>query len=66
MTIMQVGIVACLGMKKSPGQSARSLRKESPEKRSLSEGADYGQGQNGHFQNVTKKWALESPHLELG
>ena len=31
MTIMQVGIVACLGWKKSPGQSARGLRKESPE-----------------------------------
>ena len=31
MTIMQVGIVACLGWKKSPGQSARSLRKETRE-----------------------------------
>ena len=31
MTIMQVGIVACLGWKKSPGRSARSSRKESPE-----------------------------------
>ena len=40
MTITQVGIVACLGWKKSLGQSARGLREESPEKRSLSEGAD--------------------------
>ena len=31
MTIMQVGIVACLGMKKAPGRSVRSSRNESPE-----------------------------------
>ena len=31
MTIMQVGIVACLGMKKAPGRSAVTPRKESPE-----------------------------------
>ena len=40
MAIMKVGIVACLGMKKSPGQSVRGLREELPEKRSLSEGPD--------------------------
>ena len=31
MTIMQVGIVACLGWKKSPGRSARNSWNESPE-----------------------------------
>ena len=31
MTIMQVGIVACLAWKKSLGESARGPRKESPE-----------------------------------
>ena len=31
MTIMQVGIVACLGWNKSLGRSARNSRNESPE-----------------------------------
>ena len=31
MTIMQVGIVACLAMKKAPGRSAVKLRKDLPE-----------------------------------
>ena len=31
MTIMQVGIVACLGMKKAPGRSAVKPRKDLPE-----------------------------------
>ena len=31
MTIMQVGIVACLGVKKAPGRSAVKLRKKLPE-----------------------------------
>ena len=51
MAIMQMVVVACLGMKNTPERCAVKLRKESPE-RVLSEGADLGQGQNGHFQNV--------------
>ena len=31
MTIMQVGIVACLGVKKAPGRSAVKPRKDLPE-----------------------------------
>ena len=31
MTIMQVGIVACLGMKKAPGRSAVKPQKDLPE-----------------------------------
>ena len=31
MTIMQVGILACLGMKKAPGRSAVKPRKDLPE-----------------------------------
>ena len=41
---MQVGIVACLGMKKAPGKSAVKARKESPEnvlsRRGLIKGID--------------------------
>ena len=31
MSIMQVGIMACLGMKEAPGRSAVKPRKDSPE-----------------------------------
>ena len=47
--------VACLGWKKSLGESARNSRKGITGKRTLSEGAEKGQGKNGHFQNV-KPW----------
>ncbi len=49
MTIMQVGIVACLGMKKAPGRSAVKPRKDLPETVSPG-GAVYVQGQKGHFR----------------
>ena len=32
MAIMQVGVVACLGMKKAPGRSADGSRKQLPER----------------------------------
>ena len=32
MTIMQVGVVACLGVKKAPGRSAVKPQKESPKR----------------------------------
>ena len=44
MTIMQVGIVACLGWKKSPGESARSSRNESPEIFLSQRGLNKGKG----------------------
>ena len=61
------------------GKKCEKLAERIAEKHSLSKGDDLVQGQNGHFQYVNtwwkwyqqngldniKKWALESPHLEL-
>ena len=44
MTIMQVGNVACLGWKKSPGESARNSRKGSPENVLSQRGLNKGRG----------------------
>ena len=44
MTIMQVVIVACLGMKKAPGKSAVKARKESPENVLSQRGLNKGKG----------------------
>ena len=44
MNIMQVGIVACLGMKKAPGRSAVKPRKESPENVLSQRGLNKGKG----------------------
>ena len=44
MTIMQVGIVAFLGMKKAPGESARNSRNESPENILSRRGLNKGKG----------------------
>ena len=55
MTIMQVGIVAFLGMKKAPGRSARSSRNESPENVLSWRGLVKGKGIMVIFQNV-KTW----------
>ena len=44
MIIMQVGIVACLGWKKSPGRSARNSRNESPENVLSRRGLNKGKG----------------------
>ena len=75
---MQMEGVACLGWKKSPGESARNSRNELPENVLSQKGLNKGRGkmviftvsnrsektqQNG--LDETKKWALESPHLEL-
>ena len=51
MTIMQVAVVACLGVTEIPGRSAVKPRNETPDG-SLSEGADLRQGHNGHFHSV--------------
>ena len=77
-SVMQVAVVACLGMKDTPGRNAESPRRRLPET-VLPRKAVYGQGHNGHFYSVktgwrwcqhdglddTKKWALESPRSEL-
>ena len=44
MTIMQVGIVACLGMKKTPGRSAVKPWKESPKNVLSRRGLNKGKG----------------------
>ena len=44
MTIMQVGIVACLGMKKAPGRSAVKPRKELPKNVLSRRGLNNGKG----------------------
>ena len=44
MAIMQMVVVACLGWKKSPGESARSSRKESPENVLSRRGLNKGKG----------------------
>ena len=61
MTIMQVGIVACLGMKKAPGRSAVKLRKESPENVLSRRGLNKGKGikvifiVSNHSENMTNR-----------
>ena len=44
MTIMKVGVVAFLGMKKAPGRSARNSRNESPENILSRRGLNKGKG----------------------
>ena len=44
MTIMQVGIVSCLGMKKAPGRSARNSQNESSENVLSWRGLNKGKG----------------------
>ena len=44
MTIMQVGIVACLGMKKTPGRNAVKPLKDSPENVLSRRGLNKGKG----------------------
>ena len=44
MTIMQVGIVACLGMNKAPGRSAVKPQKDSPEIVLSQRGLNKGKG----------------------
>ena len=78
MTIMQVGIVACLGMKKAPGRSAVKPQKDLPKivlsrrgclssraKRSFSQCQTIVKLNPTERLDETKTWALESPHLEL-
>ena len=61
MTIMQVGIVTCLGMKKAPGRSAVKPRKESPENVISQRGLNKGKGINviftvsDHSENMTNR-----------
>ena len=52
MAIMQVAVVACLGVTGTPGRSVVKPRKETSDG-CLSEGADWKQRQNGHFQYGT-------------
>ena len=61
MTIMQVGIVAFLGWKKSPGESARSSRNESPKNVLSRSGLNKGNGimviftLSNHSENETNR-----------
>ena len=43
------------GVEEITGRKCEKLAERIAGKRTLSEGAEYGQGQNGHFQNV-KTW----------
>ena len=78
MTIMQVGIVACLGVKKAPGRSAMKPQKDLLEtvlsrrvclraraKRSFPVCQTIVKMKPTERARRTKTWALESPHLEL-
>ena len=51
MTIIQVAVVAWLGVAETPGRNAVKPRNDMPDG-SLSEGADLRQGNNGHFHSV--------------
>ena len=61
MIIMQVGIVACLGMKKAPGRSAVKPRKDSPEIVLSRRGLNKGKGIKvifivpNHSENMTNR-----------
>ena len=78
MTIMQVGIVACLGMKKAPGRSAVKPRKDLPEtvlsrrgclraraKRSFSVCQTIVKMLGTERAQQDKTWALDLPQSEL-
>ena len=52
MNIMQVVVVACLGVTETPGRSAVKPRIKTSDG-SLSEGADKRQGQTSHFHYGT-------------
>ena len=60
MSIMQMVVVACLGMKKAPGRSAVKPRKDSPEKILSRRGLIRGKGKMvissilNHSENDTK------------
>ena len=61
MTIMKVGIVACLGMKKAPGRSAVKLQNDSPENILSRRGLNKGKGINvilivsNHSENMANR-----------
>ena len=61
MTIMQVGIVACLGMKKTPGRCAERSQKDSPETLLSRKGLVNGKGKmviftvSNHSENETNR-----------
>ena len=60
MAIMQMVVVACLGMKKAPGRSAERSRKESPERVLSRRGLIRGKGKMVIFtippsENVNKR-----------
>ena len=61
MTIMKVGIVACLGMKMAPGRSAVKPRKDSPENILSWRGLNKGKGimviftMSNHSENMTNR-----------
>ena len=78
MTIMQVGIVSCLGMKKAMGRSAVKPQKDSPEiilsRRGLNKGKvikviltvpNHSENMANRTGSTTKKWVLDSPQTEL-
>ena len=51
--------LACLGVDKYSGKKCEMIAKRFAGNSSFSEGAVYGQGQKGHFQNVqtSRKWS---------
>ena len=61
MTVMQVGIVASLGMKKAPGRSAVKPQKDSPEIILSRRGLNKGKGimviftVSNHSENITNR-----------
>ena len=65
MAIMQMVVVACLGMKKAPGRSAERPRKESPERVRSWRGLIKGKGKmvissmSKHSENDTKSLGLK-------
>ena len=70
MTIMQVGIVACLGMKKAPGISAVKPRNETPENVLSRRGLNKGKGikviftVSNHSESMTNRTGLTKQRSE--